>query len=163
MNNEGKILQITGAVVDVKFDEGHLPKIMNALSIKRDDGTDLVLETAQHLGQGVVRTIAMDSTDGLVRGAKVSDSGKPISVPVGQETLGRMFDVLGNPIDQKGNVGNKATSPIHRSAPAQESLATSSEMFETGIKVVDLMEPYTRGGKTGLFGGAGVGLSLIHI
>ena len=157
MNNEGKILQITGAVVDVKFDEGHLPKIMNALSIKRDDGTDLVLETAQHLGQGVVRTIAMDSTDGLVRGAKVSDSGKPISVPVGQETLGRMFDVLGNPIDQKGNVGNKATSPIHRSAPAQESLATSSEMFETGIKVVDLMEPYTRGGKTGLFGGAGVG------
>ena len=161
MNNEGKILQITGAVVDVKFDEGHLPKIMNALSIKRDDGTDLVLETAQHLGQGVVRTIAMDSTDGLVRGAKVSDSGKPISVPVGQETLGRMFDVLGNPIDQKGNVGNKATSPIHRSAPAQESLATSSEMFETGIKVVDLMEPYTRGGKTGLFGGAGVGKTVL--
>ena len=157
MNNEGKILQITGAVVDVKFNEDHLPKIMKALSIKRDDGTDLVLETAQHLGQGVVRTIAMDSTDGLVRGAKVSDSGKPISVPVGQETLGRMFDVLGNPIDQKGDVGNKATSPIHRSAPAQESLATSSEMFETGIKVVDLMEPYTRGGKTGLFGGAGVG------
>ncbi|NCW80200.1 MAG: aspartate kinase, partial [Pelagibacteraceae bacterium] len=97
-------------------------------TIKRDDGTDLVLETAQHIGQGVVRTIAMDSTDGLVRGAKVSDSGNPISVPVGQETLGRMFDVLGNPIDQKGNVGNKATSPIHRSAPAQESLATSSEM-----------------------------------
>ena len=161
MNNEGKILQITGAVVDVKFDEGHLPKIMNALSIKRDDGTDLVLETAQHLGQGVVRTIAMDSTDGLVRGEKVSDSGEPISVPVGQETLGRMFDVLGNPIDQKGNVGNKATSPIHRSAPAQESLATSSEMFETGIKVVDLMEPYTRGGKTGLFGGAGVGKTVL--
>ena len=161
MNNEGKILQITGAVVDVKFDENHLPKIMNALSIKRDDGTDLVLETAQHLGQGVVRTIAMDSTDGLVRGAKVSDSGKPISVPVGQETLGRMFDVLGNPIDQKGNVGNKATSPIHRSAPAQENLATSSEMFETGIKVVDLMEPYTRGGKTGLFGGAGVGKTVL--
>ena len=161
MNNEGKILQITGAVVDVKFDEGHLPKIMNALSIKRDDGTDLVLETAQHLGQGVVRTIAMDSTDGLIRGAKVSDSGQPISVPVGQETLGRMFDVLGNPIDQKGNVGNKATSPIHRSAPAQESLTTSSEMFETGIKVVDLMEPYTRGGKTGLFGGAGVGKTVL--
>ena len=161
MNNEGKILQITGAVVDVKFDDGNLPEIMNALSIKMKDGSELVLETAQHLGQGVVRTIAMDSTDGLVRGEAVIDSGKPISVPVGQETLGRMFDVLGNPIDQKGNVGNKATSPIHRSAPAQESLATSSEMFETGIKVVDLMEPYTRGGKTGLFGGAGVGKTVL--
>ena len=129
MNNKGKILQITGAVVDVKFEEGHLPRILNALSIKRKDGTDLVLETAQHLGQGVVRTIAMDSTDGLVRGESVTDSGKPISVPVGQETLGRMFDVLGNPIDQKGDVKNKVTSPIHRSAPAQESLTTSSEMF----------------------------------
>ena len=161
MNNEGKILQITGAVVDVKFDEGYLPEIMNALSIKRKDGSDLVLETAQHLGQGVVRTIAMDSTDGLVRGEAVKDSGKPISVPVGQETLGRMFDVLGNPIDQKGEVKNKATSPIHRSAPAQEDLTTSSEMFETGIKVVDLMEPYTRGGKTGLFGGAGVGKTVL--
>ena len=161
MNNKGKILQITGAVVDVKFEEGHLPRILNALSIKRKDGTDLVLETAQHLGQGVVRTIAMDSTDGLVRGESVSDSGKPISVPVGQETLGRMFDVLGNPIDQKGDVKNKVTSPIHRSAPAQESLTTSSEMFETGIKVVDLMEPYTRGGKTGLFGGAGVGKTVL--
>ena len=133
----------------------------SALSIKRKDGTDLVLETAQHLGQGVVRTIAMDSTDGLVRGESVTDSGKPISVPVGQETLGRMFDVLGNPIDQKGDVENKVTSPIHRSAPAQESLTTSSEMFETGIKVVDLMEPYTRGGKTGLFGGAGVGKTVL--
>ena len=170
MNNEGKILQITGAVVDVKFDDGNLPEIMNALSIKMKDGSELVLETAQHLGQGVVRTIAMDSTDGLVRGEAVIDSGKPISVPVGQETLGRMFDVLGNPIDQKGDVKTKSTSPIHRSAPKQENLTTSSEMFETGIKVVDLMEPYTRGGKTGLFGGAGVGktvliqeLSLIHI
>ena len=99
MNNEGKILQITGAVVDVKFDEGHLPKIMNALSIKRDDGTDLVLETAQHLGQGIVRTIAMDSTDGLVRGAKVSDSGEPISVPVGQETLGLSLIHISDPRD----------------------------------------------------------------
>ena len=161
MNNEGKILQITGAVVDVKFDEGHLPKIMNALSIKRENESDLVLETAQHLGQGVVRTIAMDSTDGLVRGEKVSDLGEPISVPVGEKTLGRMFDVLGNPIDQKGKVGNTKTSPIHRSAPAQEDLTTTSEMFETGIKVVDLMEPYTRGGKTGLFGGAGVGKTVL--
>ena len=161
MNNEGKILQITGAVVDVKFTEGHLPKIMNALNIKRDDGSNLVLETAQHLGQGVVRTIAMDSTDGLVRGTAVSDLGQPISVPVGEETLGRMFDVLGNPIDQKGDVGNTKTSPIHRSAPLQEDLTTTSEMFETGIKVVDLMEPYTRGGKTGLFGGAGVGKTVL--
>ena len=161
MNNEGKILQITGAVVDVKFDDGNLPEIMNALSIKMKDGSELVLETAQHLGQGVVRTIAMDSTDGLVRGEAVIDSGKPISVPVGQETLGRMFDVLGNPIDQKGDVGTKSTSPIHRSAPKQENLTTSSEMFETGIKVVDLMEPYTRGGKTGLFGGAGVGKTVL--
>ena len=119
------------------------------------------LETAQHLGQGVVRTIAMDSTDGLVRGTTVSDLGKPISVPVGEATLGRMFDVLGNPIDQKGDVGNTKTSPIHRSAPLQEDLTTTSEMFETGIKVVDLMEPYTRGGKTGLFGGAGVGKTVL--
>ena len=161
MNKEGKILQITGAVVDVKFGDGHLPKIMNALSIKTDDGSDLVLETAQHLGEGVVRTIAMDSTDGLVRGSTVVDMNQPISVPVGQATLGRMFDVLGNPIDQKGEVKNEKSLPIHRSAPLQEDLTTSSEMFETGIKVVDLMEPYTRGGKTGLFGGAGVGKTVL--
>ena len=161
MNKEGKVLQITGAVVDVKFRSGHLPKIMNALSIKKDDGSDLVLETAQHLGESVVRTIAMDSTDGLVRGSTVVDMDQPISVPVGQETLGRMFDVLGNPIDKKGEVKNEKSLPIHRAAPAQEDLTTSSEMFETGIKVVDLMEPYTRGGKTGLFGGAGVGKTVL--
>ena len=161
MNKEGKILQITGAVVDVKFGDGYLPKIMNALSIKTDDGSDLVLETAQHLGEGVVRTIAMDSTDGLVRGSTVVDMNQPISVPVGQATLGRMFDVLGNPIDQKGEVKNEKSLPIHRPAPLQEDLTTSSEMFETGIKVVDLMEPYTRGGKTGLFGGAGVGKTVL--
>ena len=161
MNKEGKILQITGAVVDVKFGDGHLPNIMNALSISREDGSTLVLETAQHLGEGVVRTIAMDSTDGLVRGEKVVDMDEPISVPVGQETLGRMFDVLGNPIDKKGEVKIKQTAPIHRPAPAQEDLTTSSEMLETGIKVVDLMEPYTKGGKTGLFGGAGVGKTVL--
>ena len=161
MNKEGKILQITGAVVDVKFSDGHLPNIMNALSISREDGSTLVLETAQHLGEGVVRTIAMDSTDGLVRGEKVVDMDEPISVPVGQETLGRMFDVLGNPIDKKGEVKIKQTAPIHRPAPAQEDLTTSSEMLETGIKVVDLMEPYTKGGKTGLFGGAGVGKTVL--
>ena len=161
MNKEGKILQITGAVVDVKFGDGHLPRIMNALSIKTDDGSDLVLETAQHLGGGVVRTIAMDSTDGLVRGSTVVDMNQPISVPVGQATLGRMFDVLGNPIDKKGEVKNEKSLPIHRAAPLQEDLTTSSEMFETGIKVVDLMEPYTRGGKTGLFGGAGVGKTVL--
>ena len=161
MNKEGKILQITGAVVDVKFGDGHLPRIMNALSIKTDDGSDLVLDTAQHLGGGVVRTIAMDSTDGLVRGSTVVDMNQPISVPVGQATLGRMFDVLGNPIDKKGEVKNEKSLPIHRAAPLQEDLTTSSEMFETGIKVVDLMEPYTRGGKTGLFGGAGVGKTVL--
>ena len=161
MNKEGKVLQITGAVVDVKFGSGHLPRIMNALSIKTDDGLDLVLETAQHLGEGVVRTIAMDSTDGLVRGSTVVDMNQPISVPVGQQTLGRMFDVLGNPIDKKGEVKNEKRLPIHRPPPAQEDLTTSSEMFETGIKVVDLMEPYTRGGKTGLFGGAGVGKTVL--
>jgi F-type H+-transporting ATPase subunit beta len=161
MNKEGKVLQITGAVVDVKFVGGHLPRIMNALSIKTDDGLDLVLETAQHLGEGVVRTIAMDSTDGLVRGSTVVDMNQPISVPVGQQTLGRMFDVLGNPIDKKGEVKNEKRLPIHRPPPAQEDLTTSSEMFETGIKVVDLMEPYTRGGKTGLFGGAGVGKTVL--
>ena len=160
MNNEGKILQITGAVVDVKFDEGHLPKIMNALSIKRDDGTDLVFETAQHLGQGVVRTIAMDSTDGLVRGAKVSDSGKPISVPVGEKTLGRIMDVLGTPIDNKGDIGAETNMPIHRTPPTYEEQASSTEMLETGIKVIDLIMPIAKGGKVGLFGGAGVGKTV---
>ena len=161
MSSLGKVSQVMGAVVDVSFEDGQLPNIMNALEIDRENNDKLVLEVAQHLGDGNVRTIAMDSTDGLVRGTKVSDTGKPISVPVGQETLGRLFDVLGNTIDQKGVVKTTKVSPIHRSAPKHEDLATSKEVLVTGIKVVDLMEPYTKGGKTGLFGGAGVGKTVL--
>ena len=160
MSANGKISQIMGAVVDVAFEDGHLPEIMNALEVEREEGK-LVLEVAQHLGDSMVRTIAMDSTDGLMRGVPVKDSGNPITVPVGQETLGRLFDVLGNTIDQKGEVKTKSKSPIHRAAPPHEELATSKEVLVTGIKVVDLMEPYTKGGKTGLFGGAGVGKTVL--
>ncbi|NQV38823.1 MAG: F0F1 ATP synthase subunit beta [Candidatus Marinimicrobia bacterium] len=160
MPNIGKVSQVMGAVVDVEFPDGNLPGIMNALELTMDDHV-LVLEVAQHLGDSVVRTVAMDSTDGLARGVKVTDSGKPISVPVGPETLGRLFDVLGNTIDGKEEVQWKKYSPIHRSAPKHEDLATSTEILVTGIKVVDLMEPYTKGGKTGLFGGAGVGKTVL--
>ena len=162
MSKKGNISQIMGAVVDVTFPDNQLPEIYNALEVDRGGSEGkLTLEVAQHIGESIVRTIAMDSTDGLVRGEKVVDMDEPISVPVGQETLGRMFDVLGNPIDKKGEVKIKQTAPIHRPAPAQEDLTTSSEMLETGIKVVDLMEPYTKGGKTGLFGGAGVGKTVL--
>jgi F-type H+-transporting ATPase subunit beta len=161
MSGFGKVSQIMGAVVDVSFEDCQLPQIMNALEIEREGESKLVLEVAQHLGDSVVRTVAMDTTDGLVRGAKVLDSGTPIMVPVGPETLGRLFDVLGNTIDQKGDVGTKKRLPIHRSAPKHEDLTTSKEVLVTGIKVVDLMEPYTRGGKTGLFGGAGVGKTVL--
>ena len=157
----GKVSQVMGAVVDVTFEDGQLPQIMNALEINREDSSKLVLEVALHLGESVVRTIAMDTTDGLVRGTKVMDTGTPISVPVGPETLGRLFDVLGNTIDQKGDVTTNKRAPIHRAAPKHEDLATSKEILVTGIKVVDLMEPYTKGGKTGLFGGAGVGKTVL--
>ena len=157
----GKISQIMGAVVDVVFEDGRLPEILNALEVDRGDEGSLVLEVAQHLGDGIVRTVAMDSTDGLTRGVSAVDSGIPISVPVGQETLGRLFDVLGNTIDGKGELKTKQTKPIHRSAPKHEDLTTSTEILVTGIKVVDLMEPYTKGGKTGLFGGAGVGKTVL--
>jgi len=150
-----------GAVVDVAFEEGQLPDIYNALNVDRGDEGTLVLEVAQHLGGGVVRTVAMDSTDGLVRGTMVLDAGEPISVPVGEKTLGRLFDVLGNTIDQKGECKTDKRNPIHRAAPKHDELATSTEALVTGIKVVDLMEPYTRGGKTGLFGGAGVGKTVL--
>ncbi len=160
-NLTGKISQIMGAVVDVAFEDGHLPNIMNALSVDRGEEGVLVLEVAQHLGDNMVRTVAMDSTDGLTRGVDVVDSGSPISVPVGQETLGRLFDVLGNVIDGKGDVKTDKKNPIHRPAPKHEELATSTEILVTGIKVVDLMEPYTKGGKTGLFGGAGVGKTVL--
>ena len=157
----GKISQIMGAVVDVAFEDGHLPNILNALSVDRGDEGTLVLEVAQHLGDNMVRTVAMDSTDGLTRGVAVLDSGSPISVPVGQETLGRLFDVLGNVIDGKGDVKTEKKNPIHRPAPKHEDLATSTEILVTGIKVVDLMEPYTKGGKTGLFGGAWGGKTVL--
>ena len=157
----GKVSQIMGAVVDVVFEDGQLPEILNALEIDRGADGILVLETAQHLGESVVRTIAMDSTDGLVRGQKVADKGEPISMPVGPETLGRLFDVIGNTIDGKEEVKTAKRNPIHRPPPKFEELTTSTEMLATGIKVVDLMEPYTKGGKTGLFGGAGVGKTVL--
>ncbi len=159
MAKQGKVVQIMGAVVDVRFEEGQLPEVLNALNIEREDGL-LVLEVAQHLGENIVRTIAMDSTDGLQRGTKVTDVGSPITVPVGPETLGRMFDVVGNVIDGKP-APNVKRHPIHRDPPKQEDLTTASEILETGIKVVDLLEPYSKGGKTGLFGGAGVGKTVL--
>jgi F-type H+-transporting ATPase subunit beta len=160
MNAVGKISQIMGAVVDVKFKDTTLPDILNALEVDRTE-SKLILEVAQHLGEATVRTIAMDSTDGLSRGQEVIDTGSPITVPVGPETLGRLFDVLGNPIDGKGDIKTKERYPIHRPPPQHKDLSTSTEVLETGIKVVDLMEPYTKGGKTGLFGGAGVGKTVL--
>jgi F-type H+-transporting ATPase subunit beta len=157
----GKISQIMGAVVDVEFSDGNLPRIMNALEIERTGNDNLILEVAQHLGESVVRTVAMDSTDGLIRGHEVKDLGEPISVPVGQEVLGRLFDVIGNTIDGKGKITTSKRYPIHRAAPKHEDLTTEAEVLVTGIKVVDLMEPYTKGGKTGLFGGAGVGKTVL--
>jgi len=159
--NEGRVTQILGPVVDVIFEDGEIPHILNALEIDRGEDGTLVLEVAHHLGEDTVRTIAMDSTDGLVRGQTVVDTGQPISIPVGQEILGRMFDVTGNPIDEKPAPETEKSFPIHRSAPKHEDLSTTTEMFETGIKVIDLLEPYTKGGKTGLFGGAGVGKTVL--
>ena len=157
--SQGKITQITGAVVDVKFD-GALPSILNALTTT-NEGKALVLEVAQHLGENVVRAIAMDSTDGLVRGQAVVDTGAPITVPVGPEVLGRILNVIGEPIDERGPVGAKRSSSIHRSAPEFSEQSTEKEILVTGIKVVDLLAPYSRGGKIGLFGGAGVGKTVL--
>lgn len=159
--NEGKVVQIMGPVVDVVFEEGEIPDILNSLEIDRGEEGTLVLEVAHHLGENTVRTIAMDATDGLVRGHKVVDTGEPISIPVGQEILGRLLNVTGDPIDDKEAPETDQKFPIHRPAPAHEDLSTKTEMFETGIKVIDLLEPYTRGGKTGLFGGAGVGKTVL--
>ncbi|MCX6180013.1 MAG: F0F1 ATP synthase subunit beta [Chlorobiales bacterium] len=158
---EGKISQIIGPVVDVDFPEGQLPSILDALTITRPDGTKLVLETQQHLGEERVRTVSMESTDGLVRGLPVTNTGKPIQVPVGPEVLGRMLNVVGEPIDGRGEIHTKKTYSIHRLAPKFDEISTKAEMFETGIKVIDLLEPYSRGGKTGLFGGAGVGKTVL--
>ena len=159
-NSVGKVSQIMGAVVDVVFPEGQLPAMLNALECK-NHGKRLVLEVAQHLGQSTVRTIAMDSTEGMVRGLEVTDSGSPISVPVGPGTLGRILNVIGEPIDGLGEVKHEKTLPIHRAAPEFVDQSTESEILVTGIKVVDLLAPYARGGKIGLFGGAGVGKTVI--
>jgi F-type H+-transporting ATPase subunit beta len=158
-NNVGTISQITGAVVDVHF-EGDLPNILNALETD-NGGNRLVLEVAQHLGESTVRTIAMDTTDGLVRGQEVTDMGEPISVPVGPETLGRIMNVIGEPVDERGPINAKMRYPIHRSAPEFIEQSTETEILVTGIKVVDLLAPYVKGGKIGLFGGAGVGKTVI--
>ncbi len=159
MNKKGRITQIIGAVVDVKFD-GELPEILTALECN-NGGTRLVLEVAQHLGESSARTIAMDSTEGLKRGDEVTDTGKPIQVPVGPKTLGRIINVIGEPIDQKGEVETKENWPIHRQAPSFNDQSTETEILVTGIKVIDLLAPYAKGGKIGLFGGAGVGKTVI--
>lgn len=158
-NKTGRITQVIGAVVDVQFD-GHLPAILNALHCT-NQGNHLVLEVAQHLGENTVRTIAMDSTDGLVRGMEVSDTGSPISVPVGQETLGRIINVIGQPIDERGPINAKSAAPIHAPAPEYVDQSTEQKVLVTGIKVVDLLAPYAKGGKIGLFGGAGVGKTVL--
>ncbi len=163
---EGTVIQVIGPVVDVEFPAGHLPTILNAVRVVDPEGLstqkiDIVTEVAQHLGENRARCISMKPADGLVRGMKAIDLGEPISVPVGPETLGRILSVIGEPVDNLGPVTTKERWPIHREAPPYEEQSTTVEMFETGIKVVDLLEPYTRGGKTGLFGGAGVGKTVL--
>src|SRR5437773_2362544 len=164
----GKVIQVIGPVVDVEFPPGHLPNIYNALRVDQDEDKNarkpeirLTLEVAQHLGENRVRSVAMSLTDGLVRGMPVKDTGAPISVPVGRETLGRLINVLGEPVDKRGPIKTKKTYPIHRPAPSLEDQETKTEVLETGIKVVDLLEPYSKGGKVGLFGGAGVGKTVV--
>ena len=158
--NKGKIKQVIGPVVDIEFSEDNLPELMNAIKIEINDKI-VVVEVAQHTGDNTVRCISMDSTDGFVRGMEAVDTGGPISVPVGEETLGRMYNVLGEPIDGKELGEVKQRAPIHREAPSYEDQSTSTEIFETGIKVVDLICPYSKGGKIGLFGGAGVGKTVL--
>ena len=158
-NPTGKITQVIGAVVDVQF-EGDLPEILNALKTQ-NQGKDLVLEVAQHLGENTVRAIAMDATEGLVRGQAVENTGGQISVPVGSATLGRIMNVTGDPVDEKGPVNATATRAIHGDAPEFDEQSTETEILVTGIKVIDLLAPYTKGGKIGLFGGAGVGKTVL--
>lgn len=160
MENKGTLIQIIGPVVDVKF-PGDLPKIYNAIKIELEDGKILVAEVQQHLGNNVVRAVAMDGTDGLQRGMKVTDTGAAITIPVGRAVLGRILNVLGEPIDEAGEVNSEETAPIHRDAPSFEEQGTGVEILETGIKVVDLLAPYLKGGKIGLFGGAGVGKTVL--
>jgi len=163
---EGRVIQVAGPTIEIEFPEGHIPKIYNAIRVTSEGYNtpapiDITAEVAQHIGEGRVRTIAMEATDGLVRGMKAYDLGVPITIPVGKQTLGRVLNVLGQPVDNMGEVKTEKTLPIHRSAPAFDEQATELQMFETGIKVVDLLEPYLRGGKIGLFGGAGVGKTVI--
>ncbi len=172
--NEGTVTQIIGPVIDVEFEVGKLPELRNALQVKKDpsqvkagERDEVTVEVALHLGESTVRTVSMEPTEGLIRGLKAVDTGAPISVPVGREVLGRILNVIGEPVDGKGPVPTQSRSPIHRPAPTLEEQSTSTEMLETGLKVIDLLEPYTKGGKTGLFGGAGVGktvliMELIH-
>jgi F-type H+-transporting ATPase subunit beta len=159
--DKGIVKQVIGPVVDLEFSEGDLPEIYNAVTIDRGEQSPLVLEVQQHLGENMVRAVAMDSTDGLTRGTEAVDTGGPITVPVGPEVLGRLMNIIGEPIDEKGPIKTKERFPIHRPAPDYEDLSTDTEILETGIKVIDLLEPYSKGGKTGLFGGAGVGKTVL--
>ena len=159
-NNVGRISQVIGAVVDVTFEQDHLPAILSALETE-NNGQRLVLEVAQHLGENTVRTIAMDSTEGLTRGQSVTDTGAQITVPVGPATLGRILNVIGEPIDERGPVNSAHHAPIHASAPLFVDQSTESSILVTGIKVIDLLAPYAKGGKIGLFGGAGVGKTVL--
>ena len=159
--NEGKILEVVGARVDLDFSGGTLPDILNAVRVQRYDGSELILEVQQHLGEHRVRAVAMDTTDGLVRGTAAIDTGGPITVPVGDAVLGRVFDVTGQPIDEKGETNESERYSIHRPPPPQAELSTVTEMLETGIKVIDLIQPVVRGGKVGFFGGAGVGKTVL--
>src|SRR6201997_2097801 len=164
--NIGKVIKIAGPAVDVQFEESTMPPIYQALRVTSDGfqvptPIDVVLEVQQHLGEGRVRTVAMEATDGMVRGMKAIDLGGPIRVPVGKETLGRVINVIGEPVDELGPIGEKMRMPIHRPAPLFDEQTTHEEMFETGIKVIDLIQPFLKGGKIGLFGGAGVGKTVI--
>ncbi len=161
MPNVGKVVQVIGPVVDIKFNTEHLPNIYNAVEIDMSDGSKLITEVEQHVGDDIVRTISMEGTDGLKRGVEAVDTGAPISVPVGEAVLGRLFNMLGQPIDEAGVCNTDMTYPIHREAPSFEDQSVQPEMFETGIKVIDLIAPYQRGGKIGLFGGAGVGKTVL--
>ncbi len=158
--NVGKLVQIIGPVIDIRFSRENLPNLLSAIEIEGPNGK-IVVEVSQHIGDDTVRCVAMNSTDGLVRGMEARNTGAPITVPVGRETLGRIFNVIGEPVDEKGAVNSKHTAPIHRQAPNFEEQATSTEILETGIKVVDLIAPYLKGGKIGLFGGAGVGKTVL--
>ena len=160
VNNRGTVVQIMGPVLDIRFEEGQLPQLLNAITVPNGDNT-VVAEVAQHIGDNVVRCIAMSSTDGMQRGAEATDTGAPITVPVGEECLGRVFNLLGQPIDEKEAVAGAEQWPIHRPAPAYEEQVPATEILETGIKVVDLICPYAKGGKIGLFGGAGVGKTVL--